>query len=120
MAWPMDRRETDRERRMNKITYEVVEHDGGWAYRVDGVFSEPFPTHADAHRAAERVAREQLVPGETAAISYEDKEGHWHDEVAPGDDRPVTAVADRGESSNAGTRPARTRNRRPRGRRELP
>ena len=28
-----------------KITYEIVEHDGGWAYRVNGVFSEPFPTH---------------------------------------------------------------------------
>jgi hypothetical protein len=21
---------------MTKITYEIVEHDGGWAYRVDG------------------------------------------------------------------------------------
>ena len=28
---------------MSKITYEIVEHDGGWAYRVDGVYSEPFP-----------------------------------------------------------------------------
>ena len=28
---------------MTKITYEVVEHDGGWAYRVDGVFSELLP-----------------------------------------------------------------------------
>ena len=30
---------------MTKITYEVVEHDGGWAYRVDGAFSETFPSH---------------------------------------------------------------------------
>ena len=29
---------------MSKVTYHIVEHDGGWAYRVDGVFSEPFPT----------------------------------------------------------------------------
>jgi hypothetical protein len=29
-----------------KVTYEVVEHDGGWAYRAKGVFSETFPTHA--------------------------------------------------------------------------
>jgi hypothetical protein len=29
---------------MNKVTYEIVEHDGGWAYRVNGVFSEPFPS----------------------------------------------------------------------------
>jgi len=26
---------------MTRIVYEVVEHDGGWAYRVNGVFSEP-------------------------------------------------------------------------------
>ena len=27
---------------MAKITYEIVEHDGGWAYRVAGVYSETF------------------------------------------------------------------------------
>ena len=31
---------------MVEITYEIVEHDGGWAYKVDGVFSEPYPSHA--------------------------------------------------------------------------
>src|SRR5262249_17291855 len=51
-------------RRMAKITYEVVEHDGGWAYRAAGVFSETFPTRALAHEAAERAAREQLLAGE--------------------------------------------------------
>lgn len=40
------------ERRMSKVTYHIVEHDGGWAYRVDGVFSEPFPTHEEARLAA--------------------------------------------------------------------
>jgi hypothetical protein len=39
---------------MTKITYEIVEHDGGWAYRVDGVFSETFSSHDIARRAAER------------------------------------------------------------------
>ena len=53
-----------------KITYEVVEHDGGWAYRVNGVFSETFPTHALAHEAAERAAREHVLSGETTDISY--------------------------------------------------
>jgi hypothetical protein len=77
---------------MTKITYEIVEHDGGWAYRVDGVFSEPFPSHDLAHKAAERAAKEQVVPGNTTGISYEDKDGHWHDEVAAGDDRPETDV----------------------------
>ena len=77
---------------MSKIVYEVVEHDGGWAYRADGVFSETFPTHDLARKAAERAAREQVVPGTTTEISYEDKEGRWHDEVAKGDDRPETDV----------------------------
>jgi len=77
---------------MTRIIYEVVEHDGGWAYRVDGVFSETFPSHDMARRAAERAAREQAVPGATTGISYEDKEGRWHDEVSRGDDRPDTEV----------------------------
>ena len=33
-----------RERMMTKVVYEIVEHDGGWAYRVDGTFSEAFAT----------------------------------------------------------------------------
>jgi hypothetical protein len=77
---------------MPKIVYEIVKHDGGWAYRVDGVFSETFPSHDLARRAAEHAAKEQVVPGATTGISYEDKAGHWHNEVSAGDDRPETDV----------------------------
>jgi hypothetical protein len=77
---------------MTAITYEVVEHDGGWAYRADGAFSETFSSHDEARDAAERAARKQRVPGEATSISYEDKDAHWHDEVAAGDDRPATSV----------------------------
>jgi hypothetical protein len=77
---------------MTKVTYEIVEHDGGWAYRVDGVYSEPFPTHDAARAAARQAAREQAVPGETTAISYEDERGRWHEELAHGRDRPETDV----------------------------
>ena len=77
---------------MTKITYEIVEHDGGWAYRVNGVYSEAFPSHDRARKAAEQAAMEQVVPGETTGISYEDKDGRWHSEVARGDDRPETDV----------------------------
>jgi hypothetical protein len=77
---------------MSRITYEIVEHDGGWAYRVDGVFSETFPSHDMARRAAERAAREQIVPGNTTGIRFEDRDGRWHDEVSRGDDRPETDV----------------------------
>jgi cytosine/adenosine deaminase-related metal-dependent hydrolase len=77
---------------MTKITYEIVEHDGGWAYRVDGVFSETFASHDRARKAAERAAREQIVPGVTTGIVYEDKDGHWHAELSAGTDRPETDV----------------------------
>ena len=39
---------------MSHITYKVVEHDDGWAYTVNGVFSESFPNHATALAAAKR------------------------------------------------------------------
>ncbi len=77
---------------MSKITYHIVEHDGGWAYQVNGVFSETFPTHNKARAAAQRVAQEQHVAGETRAISWEDADGKWHEELARGDDRPETEV----------------------------
>ncbi len=77
---------------MTRIVYEVVEHDGGWAYRVDGVFSETFPSHDLARQAADRAANEQIIPGDTTDISYEDKGGLWHDEASPGSDRPETDV----------------------------
>ena len=77
---------------MSHVTYEIVEHDGGWAYRADETFSETYPTHESARQAAERAAREQALPGEATVISYEDKQGHWHKERAAGDDRPDPEV----------------------------
>jgi hypothetical protein len=77
---------------MAKITYEIVQHDGGWAYRVDETFSEPYPSHDSAREAAERAAREQEEPGAATAIAYEDKKGHWHSERSAGDDRPEIKV----------------------------
>ena len=53
---------------------------------------QTFASHDLARKAAERAAKEQAVPGETTGISYEDKDGRWHDEVARGNDRPETDV----------------------------
>ena len=78
---------------MTHVTYKIVEHDGGWAYTVNGVFSEPFPNRATALAAARRVAAEQRVPGRTEAIEYETADGRWHSETAAGNDRPETEVA---------------------------
>lgn len=77
---------------MTEVIYRIVQHDGGWAYQVDGVYSETFPDHDAAKRAARRAAREQTVPGEDVGITFEDASGRWHDEVSDGKDRPDTSV----------------------------
>jgi Uncharacterized protein conserved in bacteria (DUF2188) len=41
---------------MPDVTYEIVQHDGDWAYKVHGVFSEAFPTNAEALAAAQAAA----------------------------------------------------------------
>ncbi len=79
---------------MSAVKYEIVEHDGGWAYKVGATFSETFATHDMALHAAERAAVEQVRPGETTGIEYEDETGEWHEELAPGDDRPEVEVED--------------------------
>jgi hypothetical protein len=79
---------------MPKVTYEIVQHDGGWAYKVNGVFSEPFSTHAEALAEAQAAAEEQEIPGYTETIEYEDDKGKWHTEIARGRDRPRTVVKD--------------------------
>ena len=77
---------------MDQVTYEVVEHDTGWAYRVGAVFSETFATRNEAQQAAEAAARRQQAAGQTELIEYEDADGNWHREVAVGGDRPQTSV----------------------------
>ncbi|WP_340645579.1 DUF2188 domain-containing protein [Phenylobacterium sp.] len=77
---------------MSKVVYEIVEHDGGWAYRSDGVYSETFSDRDTARAAAVRVSREQKVPGKDAAISFETSDGKWREELADGHDRPITEV----------------------------
>jgi Uncharacterized protein conserved in bacteria (DUF2188) len=81
---------------MSHVTYKIVEHDGGWAYTVNGVFSESFPNHAAALAAARRAAAEQRTPGRTEVIEYETPDGKWRTETADGSDRPETDVEDSG------------------------
>jgi hypothetical protein len=77
---------------LSKLTYEIVRHDGGWAYQVDETFSETFPSHDAARRAAELAVKEQSAPGAPTEISWEDKQGRWHTERSAGDDRPEVDV----------------------------
>jgi hypothetical protein len=77
---------------MSRITYEIVEHDGGWAYKVGTTYSETFPSRSDAVAAARIAAAEQQVAGSTEGIEYEDSAGKWHQELSEGTDRPEADV----------------------------
>jgi hypothetical protein len=77
---------------MPRLHYRVVQHDGGLAYRLGDVFSEPFRDKATALAAARRVAAEQRVPGDTTRIEFQDEAGKWHIELSEGDDRPEADV----------------------------
>jgi hypothetical protein len=79
---------------MAHVTYDVVEHDGAFAYKVGDVFSETFPTHQAAHDAAVSAAQRQQRGGSDEAILYQDSQGKWHEEQASGGDRPQTDVED--------------------------
>ena len=79
---------------MSHVTYRIVRHEEGWAYKVGDTFSETFLSHAAALAAARAAASEQRVPGRTEAIEYEDENGRWHTETASGADRPETDVKD--------------------------
>lgn len=87
---------------MTKVVYEIVEHDGGWAYRMNGAYSEAFPTHSDAVQAARIAAAEQQVGGEDEEINYQDEGGRWHEEYSQGGDRPEAVVVDTLEEHQAG------------------
>lgn len=77
-----------------EITYEVVEHDGGWAYRVGETWSETFASRGEAVDAAARASAEHVQPGPDEFIEYQDEGGVWHSEQASGGDRPYTRVED--------------------------
>lgn len=79
---------------MSTVTYKIVQHDGGWAYRAQGTFSETFPTHEAARAAANRAIAEQRVPDRNAVIEWEDENGKWHQEQVSGSDRPIAKLED--------------------------
>lgn len=75
-----------------QITYHIAEHDGGWAYRLGDVWSEPFASHDEALAAARRAAERQQVGGDNAEIDYQSGDGRWRHEHVDGGDRPEVEV----------------------------
>jgi pimeloyl-ACP methyl ester carboxylesterase len=91
-GWPLERGSA--EVHVTKLVYRIVQHDGGWAYKVGDVLSETFSSHEAALQAAKSAAARQELPGETTEIEFEDAAGAWHEEEAKGTDRPDTDVVD--------------------------
>lgn len=71
---------------MARFHYKIVQHDGGWAYTLDGAYSEAFTSRAEAMKAVKRVVAEQHAQGEPTVIEYQDDQGEWHTENSEGND----------------------------------
>lgn len=76
---------------MAEITHRIVEHDGGYAYKVGDVVSQTFPSHDEALQAAQAAAAEQQVPGSTEGLRYQDGAGGGNEEMSR-DDRPRAKI----------------------------
>lgn len=46
---------------MAYVTYEIVKHDGGWAYRLGATLSETFAYREDAIESAKSAASRQKL-----------------------------------------------------------
>jgi hypothetical protein len=77
-----------------QLTYHVDEHDGGWGYKLGDVWSETFPSHEAALKAARSAAERQQIGGADAQISYQPADGTWREESVSGNDRPQVDVED--------------------------
>jgi hypothetical protein len=76
------------------MDYHVAPHDNGWAYKLGNVWSEAFPTHEEALKAAQIAAERQQVAGKDAHIVYETADYKWKAEDISGTDRPEVDVVD--------------------------
>ncbi len=78
---------------MSKLHYHVVKHDGGWAYMLDGTYSEAFATREAAYGAARLAAAKQHERGKPTCIENQDAQGRWHRELSAGTDQPDAEVS---------------------------
>ena len=80
---------------MSEVTYEIVEHDGGWAYKVDGALSRcsrPMRQRSRQHRPP---PLSRKPPARPKRLNTKTRKGKWHTETARGSDRPETHIKDK-------------------------
>ena len=77
---------------MTKLNYEIVERDGGYAWKLGDAFSETYPTRDAASAAAiEDSARRQSGTAQSTAQSDGDAR-RWHNEMANNDTGHETSI----------------------------
>ena len=62
---------------MADITYQVVPHDNGWAYKLGETLSETYPTADEAIVHAKDAASRQKIGDGDALLAYPSPDGGW-------------------------------------------
>ncbi|QWW68337.1 DUF2188 domain-containing protein [Rhizobium sp. WYJ-E13] len=60
---------------MADITYQIVPHDNGWAYKLGDTLSEPYATAEQAMDRARNAAARQKIGGSDALLAYPAPDG---------------------------------------------
>ncbi|MBX5046857.1 DUF2188 domain-containing protein [Rhizobium lentis] len=62
---------------MADITYQVVPHDNGWAYKLGDTLSETYATAEEAIDHAKDAASRQKIGDGEALLAYPAPDGGW-------------------------------------------
>ncbi|MBB4227575.1 DUF2188 domain-containing protein [Rhizobium mongolense] len=62
---------------MVDITYQIVPHDEGWAYKLGGTISETYATVEEAINHAKRAASRQKIGDGDATLAFPAPDGGW-------------------------------------------
>ncbi|AJD44941.1 DUF2188 domain-containing protein [Rhizobium sp. SEMIA 4085] len=62
---------------MVDITYQIVPHDEGWAYKLGGTLSETYATVEEAINHAKRAASRQKIGDGDATLAFPAPGGGW-------------------------------------------
>ena len=74
---------------MDRIQYEVVRHERGWAYRLERTYSQTFPTQSEAVAAAKAAAIKMHDDGDETTVRVQDGPLAWRTELKiEGNSRP--------------------------------
>jgi hypothetical protein len=63
---------------MAYITYEIVEHDGGWAYKLGDTLSETYISREDALQGAKSAASRQKAGNGDVMVRERPSDGRRH------------------------------------------